>query len=162
VVNAGVTRPVERRGVSRTAAHAALREELGRRGGQADASLRANSRCHDAAGDWLAKITDRRAASTVETYSYWLDTLVLPRLGERRLSELTVARVEEFFSGLERESRAATLDDGTVTEMSRYSAGTRSTIRVVVSGILRQAVLAGAIPADPDDRPAPLRGRRRE
>lgn len=85
----GVTRRVERRGISRTAAGAALREELRRRGGRNAQRLRPNARFRDAASVWMAEIADRRTDSTIATYSYWVDTLVLPRLGELRLSELT-------------------------------------------------------------------------
>ncbi|HVL86345.1 MAG TPA: hypothetical protein VM367_18920 [Pseudonocardia sp.] len=144
----GVTRRVERRGVSRTAADAALREQLRRRGGRHAQRLRPNSRFRDAAGVWMAKIAGRRSDSTIETYSYWLNALVLPRLGELRLSEFTVARMDEFVSDLGRETHAREHDEGTGTEKPRYSASTRRTIRSVVSGILQQAVLDGAIPAN--------------
>ncbi len=145
----GVTRRVERRGASRTAADAALREQLRGRGGEHAERLRPSSRFRDAAGVWMAKIADRRADSTIQTYSHWLDSLVLPRLGEQRLSEFDTAQVDEFFSGLEREVCALAHDDGTRTEKLRYSASTRRTIRSIVSGILQQAVLDGAMPANP-------------
>jgi hypothetical protein len=97
----------------------------------------------------MAKVADHRTDSTVATYAYWLDALVLPRLGEQRLSELDTAAVDAFFIGLERETRALDHDDGTTSEKPRYSASTRRTIRSVVSGILQQAVLHGAIPVNP-------------
>ncbi|MGE3288889.1 MAG: hypothetical protein AB7J32_22695 [Pseudonocardia sp.] len=145
----GVTRRVERRGASRAAADAALREHLRRRGGRHEPGLRPSSRFHDAASVWMAKVADHRTDSTVATYAYWLDALVLPRLGEHRLSELDTAAVDAFFIDLERETRALDHDDGTTSEKPRYSASTRRTIRSVVSGILQQAVLHGAIPANP-------------
>jgi hypothetical protein len=94
----GVTRRVERRGVTRTAADAALREQLRRRGGRHAQRPRPNSRFRDAASVWMAKIADRRSDSTVETYSYRPDALVLPRLGEQRLSEFDT----EHMTGLQR------------------------------------------------------------
>lgn len=97
----------------------------------------------------MAKIADRRSDSTVETYSYWLDALVLPRLGEQRLSELDTEHMDAFFTRLERDERAVDHDNGTTSEKPRYSASTRRTIRSIVSGILQQAVLDGAIPANP-------------
>jgi len=145
----GVTRRVERRGVSRTAADAALREQLRRRGGRHAPLLRPNSRFRDAASVWMATVADRRADSTIKTYSYWLDALVLPRLGEQRLSKFDTAHVDEFFSGLERAARTIKHDDGSTSQEPRYSASTRRTIRAVVSGILQRAVLGGAIPANP-------------
>jgi hypothetical protein len=148
----GVTRRVERRGASRTAADAALREQLRRRGGRHAQRLRPNSRFRDAASVWMAKIVDRRSGSTVETYSYWLDALVLPRLGEQRLSEFDTEHMDTFFNRLEREERALDHDDGRTSQKSRYSASTRRTIRSIVSGILQQAVLDGAIPANPTRR----------
>lgn len=146
----GVTRRVERRGISRTAADAALREQLRRRGGRHGQRLRPNSRFRDAASVWMAEIADRRADSTVETYSYWLDTVVLPQIGELRLGELGLARVNEFFRGLQRDTRIRTQHDSrAITEKPWYSASTQRTIRSVVSGILQRAVLDGAIPANP-------------
>lgn len=73
---------------------------------------------------------------------------MLPRLGEQRLSKFDTAHVDEFFNGLERETRALDHDDG-ATGKQRYSAATRRTIRSIVSGILQQAVLHRAIPANP-------------
>lgn len=152
----GVTRRVERRGTSRTAADAALREQLRQRGGRHAQRLRLTSRFRDAAGVWLAKIADCRTDSTIKTYSYWLDALVLPRLGEQRLGEFDTAHLDEFFSGLEREARAIDHDDGTTTGKPRYSASTLRTIRTVVRGILQRAVLDGAIPANPTRRSLPV------
>jgi hypothetical protein len=148
----GVTRRIERQGASRTAADAALREQLRRRGGRHAQRLRPNSRFRDAVGVWMAKIAGRRSDSTIETYSYWLDALVLPRLGEQRLSEFDTAHMDAFFTGLERERRTLEHHDGTMSEKPRYSASTRRTIRSVVSGILQQAVLDWAIPANPTRR----------
>lgn len=135
----GVTRRVGRRGTSRAAADAALREQLRRRGGRHAQRLRPNSRFRDVAVVWMARVADCRADSTIETYAYWLDALVLPRLGEQRLSEFDTTHVDEFFSGLEREGRTADQDNGAATGTPRFSASTRRTIRSVVSGILSGA-----------------------
>lgn len=115
--------------------------------------LRPNCRFRDAADVWLAGITEPRADATIRTYAHWLDTVVLPQLGELRLSELNIARMVELFGGMERDTRARKQHDGRpTTEEPRHSASTRRTIRSVVSGILQRAVLDGAIPANPIPR----------
>jgi hypothetical protein len=49
---------------------------------------------------WLKKIAERRADSTLDIYTHWLDKLVLPQLGELRLAECDVANIDAFFSRL--------------------------------------------------------------
>lgn len=55
--------------------------------------LRPNSRFRDAAATYMGKISARREDSTAAAYTYWLEKLVLPQLGELRLAECDVARV---------------------------------------------------------------------
>jgi len=145
----GVTRRVERWGSSRTAAQKALQDELRQRRGERAEMLRADSRFRDAAGIWKAKIVERREDSTADIYSYWLDTLVLPQLGELRLSECDVAHMDAFFSRLERTRHTVEKGDGSTTEKPRYSASTRRTIRSIVGGIMQQAVLHQAVASNP-------------
>jgi hypothetical protein len=111
--------------------------------------LRVESRFSDAAGIWKAKIVERREDSTADIYSYWLDTLVLPQLGELRLSECDVAQMDAFFSRLERARRVVEHKDGSTSEKPRYSASTRRTIRSIVGGIMQQAVLHQAVASNP-------------
>ncbi|HEY2766448.1 MAG TPA: hypothetical protein VGJ13_20925, partial [Pseudonocardiaceae bacterium] len=145
----GVTRRVARWGSSRTAAQHALQDELRQRRGERTELLRPHSRFRDAAAVWMAKITERREDSTADTYRHWLDGLVLPQLGELRLSECDVAHIDAFFSRLEQARRTVEHEDGSVTETVRYAANTRRTIRAIVAGVLQQAVLHQAIASNP-------------
>src|SRR5436190_1957605 len=97
----GVTRHVQKSGRTKTAARLALQEELRTQRGERTEMLRPNARFRDAADLWLKKITERREDSTAEKYSYWLDKVILPALGELRLSECDIAQIDAFFSRLE-------------------------------------------------------------
>jgi integrase len=141
----GVTRRVARFASTRTAAQQALQEELRKRSGERAELLRPNSRFRDAADVWLGKIGTRREDSTLDIYRHWLDNLVLPQLGELRLSECDVAQIDAFFTRLERSPRTVRKDGST----AGYSASTRRTVRAIVSGVLQQAVLHRAIPSNP-------------
>jgi integrase len=146
----GVTRIVARWGTSRTAALKALQDALGeRRGGSQATPLQATSRVREAVDIWSAKIAERREDSTADTYRHWVDAVVLPRLGELRLHECDVGRLDAFFSELAREQIETTDSDGNTAEKLRYAANTRRTIRSIVAGVLQQAVLHGAIPTNP-------------
>src|SRR4051812_30281127 len=74
----GKTRPVERRGTSKVKAQQALQDELQSRRGERTEKLRPNSRFRDAAEIWMAKIRERRADSTADTYTSCLANHVLP------------------------------------------------------------------------------------
>ena len=145
----GVTRRIERWGTSKTAAQAALQDELRTRRGERTETLRPSSRFRDAAALWLDKIRERRADPTLDIYTHWLNKLVLPQLGELRLAECDVAQIDAFFSRLERSRRTVEQEDGSMIEKPHYAASSRRTVRSVVSGILQQAVLHRAIASDP-------------
>jgi hypothetical protein len=145
----GVTRRVARWASSRTAAQKALQDELGQRRGERIELLRPQSTFRDAATVWAAKIAERREDSTADTYRHWLDGLVLPQLAELRLHECDVARIDTFFSRLERARRTIKHDDGTTTEKIRYAANTRRTIRAIVASVMQQAVLHQAVVSNP-------------
>jgi integrase len=145
----GRTRKVERWGTSKSGAQRALQDELRTRHGQRVEVLRPHSRFRDAAEVWLQKIRERRADSTLDLYSHWLNKLVLPQLGELRLAECDVATIDAFFSRLERARVSVVQDDGTAIEKPQYAAASRRTVRSVVSGVLQQAVLHQAIPSNP-------------
>jgi len=144
----GVTRRLERWGSSRTAARTALQIELKRVRGQDSELLNPQSRFREAATLWMAKVRERREDSTADIYSHWLESLVLPYLGELRLQECDVARLDAFFSRLAAARRVVD-EDGAVTEQIRYAANTRRTIRAIVNGIMQQAVLHQAVAANP-------------
>lgn len=145
----GVTRRVARWGTSKAGAQRALQDELRTRHGERATVLRPNSRFRDAADVWLEKIRERRADSTLDLYTHWLNKLVLPQLGELRLAECDVATIDAFFSRIERARRPVVLDDGTRSEKPHYAAASRRTVRSVVSGVLQQAVLHQAIATNP-------------
>jgi hypothetical protein len=58
--------------------------------------LRPESRFRDAADIWMAKIRERRADSTADTYGNFLRNQVLPELGALRLHECDVAHLGAF------------------------------------------------------------------
>ena len=117
---------------TRTAARQALQDELRRHSGDRAEVLRPESRFREAADLWMAKIRERRADSTADTYASCLRNQVLPQLGELRLVECDVANLDAFFSGLERAHRTVQQPDGTTVEKPAHAANTRR----MVSGIL--------------------------
>jgi integrase len=145
----GVTRRVERWATSKAAAQHALQDELRGRRGERTEMLRPSSRFREAADIWMAKVRERRADSTADTYSHCLSNVVLPHLGELRLVECDVAQLDAFFSRLERARRVVEHDDGSTTEKVRYAANTRRQIRAIVGGIIQQAVLHKAMASNP-------------
>ncbi len=145
----GVTRKVERWGLSRTAAQHALQDELRQRRGERVELLRPQSMFRAAATVWGAKIAARREDSTADTYRHWLDGLVLPQLAELRLQECDVARIDAFFTRLEQARRTVVSEDGTTTDKIPYAANTRRTIRAIAGGVMQQAVLHQAVASNP-------------
>jgi integrase len=63
-----------------------------------------------------------------------MDTVVLPALGQLRIHECDVARLDAYFTDLQRRG---------------YAANTRRTLRAIVSGTMQQAVLHRAAPGNP-------------
>jgi integrase len=145
----GVTRKMERAGRTRTAARQALQDELRRARGERTEVLRPESRFREAADLWMAKIRERRADSTADTYASCLRNQVLPQLGELRLFECDVAHLDAFFSRLERARKVVELPDGTTFEKPQLAANTRRMVRAIVGGVMQQAVLHQAIAANP-------------
>jgi hypothetical protein len=76
----------------------ALQDELRTLRGERAEVLRPESRFRDAATIYIGKVTARREDSTTDVYSYWLEKLVLPQLGELRLGECDVAQMDAFFA----------------------------------------------------------------
>lgn len=87
----GVTVRVERWASSKTAATHNLQDELRNRAGERTTMLSASSRFADAVEIYLVKIADRREDSAYDLYRYWMDTVVLPALGQLRIHECDVA-----------------------------------------------------------------------
>jgi len=130
----GETVRVERWGSSKTAATHNLQDELRTRAGERTTMLSAASRFADAAEIYLVKIADRREASTYDLYQYWTDTVLLPALGQLRIHECDAARLDAYFTDLQRRG---------------YAANTRRTLRTIVSGAMQQAVLHRAALGNP-------------
>jgi len=145
----GVTRKLERWGGTKTAALASLQDELQQHRGERTVTLRPTSRFREATDIWIAKIHERRACSSAGTYESWLKNVVRLQLDEVLLRECDVAVLDDFFRRLERDQTDVVADDGAVTQVPRYAANSRRTVRSIVSGILQQAVLHQAIPTNP-------------
>ena len=134
----GVTRPLERHGRSKTAALAALQDEIRSRVGAPAAPLRPHHTFERAADIWLAKLDAQvaegtRAATTADTYRQRLRSVILPAMGQWRLRECTVPQLDAFFTEL-----AAT-----------QGPQSRKTVRTVVSLVLRVAVQHEALRDNP-------------
>jgi len=146
----GTTRRVVRWAPSKNAASKALQDALKERGGASQAmALGQHSRFREGAEVWFAKIEERRADSTADTYANCLKKQVLPKLGELRLVECTVARLDIFFADLEQARKTVKHRDGTVEEKPAHAANTRRMIRAIVSGVMQQAVLNQVIATNP-------------
>lgn len=143
----GVTRLVQRVGRSQTAALAALQDDIRKRIGSPANPLRPTDTFERAANLWLVKLDAQvaegvRAATTADTYRQRLHSVILPAMGQWRLRECTVPRLDAFFTGL-----AAT-----------QGAQSRKTVRTVVSLILRFAVQHEAIVDNPVRHLDPIEG----
>ncbi|MDQ2709129.1 MAG: site-specific integrase [Actinomycetota bacterium] len=145
----GVTRQLQRWGDTRTAAQDGLQAAIRERRGTETQPLRATSKFREALAVWAAKIAERREDSTADTYRHWVDKVVLPQLGELRLHECDVARLDGFFGELARARVEVEQPDGSSAMEPRYAANTRRTIRTIVSGVMQQAVLHKAIASNP-------------
>lgn len=135
----GVTRKVERTGPSATAAKNRLREHLRDRAQQGPREgLNGDSRLREAAELWMSRVEQlvtlgQRSPNTAQLYRITLDSHVLPALGELRLREVTVPRLDHVIQTMQ-------LHKGTAT--AKVS-------RTVLSGLLGLAVRYGAIPSNP-------------
>ncbi len=143
----GVTRRLEARGRSETAARNALQAVIKDRRGVGDDKLRPSSRFREAAQLWLAKVPARRSGSTRDAYRRRLDAVVLPALGELRLRECTPAQMDAFMVALEERG---------------LSANYRSAIRGVVREVCKLAVMHGVLAANPVDALSRIEGHRKQ
>jgi integrase len=135
----GVTRKVERTAPTEAVAKNRLREDLRDRARQGSRdNLSGDSRFSIAAQEWIASV-DRlvaqqlRSPNTAQLYRLNLTKYVLPALGELRLREMSVPRVDRVVQTLHLHKGAATA----------------KIARTVVSGVLGLAVRHGAIPFNP-------------
>jgi len=143
----GVTRRVEATAWSHTAALQALQGALRSRTGARSGELRPSSRFSEAAELWMGKVEARRSGSTRDAYRRRLDAVVLPALGELRLQECTVGRLDAFMNTLERRG---------------FSANYRSAIRGVLREVLKTAVAHEALASNPVDHLEHIEGERKQ
>ncbi|TDD47724.1 tyrosine-type recombinase/integrase [Saccharopolyspora elongata] len=111
------------------------------------ARLTVDFRFRDVAEVWLGKVAQRRAATTRDTYEQTLKSVVLDRIGDLRLREISIPVLEEFFEKLEA--------DG-------YSASYRRSVRTTVRGTLQVAVRYGLLGSNPVREVSPIEGRPRK
>jgi len=135
----GVTRKVERFGTTEASAKNRLREDLRDRGQQgARDGLNGDSRFRAAADEWVSAVEHLaaqglRSPNTVQLYRLNLNVHVLPALGELRLREITVPRLDRVIQ----------------TVQLHKGSATAKIARTVISGVLGLAVRHGAIPSNP-------------
>lgn len=134
----GKRRQVRREARTKSAANKALQDALADRPGFGDSGIDRDSRVRVVADAWLAYIAKQVDAGELAPNTHRLYTVVhrnhvLPALGDLRLREATVARIDDFLTALR----------------SRRSASTARTARAVVSGIMGFAVRAGALSQNP-------------
>jgi integrase len=134
----GVTRLIERYGSTKTNALTALQDEIRSRAGSPKSPLRPEHTFARAAEMWLAKLDAQvaegtRAVTTADTYRQRLNSVLLPAMGQWRLHECTVPRVDILFTDLAKSQGPQS----------------RKTIRTVLSLVFRLAVQHEAMPDNP-------------
>lgn len=130
----GITRQVERWGLTPVKAEKALQNAFKERRGKSGTQLKDSSKIQDVAKQWIAQVEKKRAGTTYDTYSGYLRNVVIPELGGLHLKECSVARLEDLMDDLEEQG---------------YSAEARRSVRSVLSGVLGLAVRYGLIDANP-------------
>lgn len=121
----GVTRPVERWGPTKAKAKRNLQDELDGRVSKGTGKLTENSRISDAAELYLKKIRKTCVGTTYDGYACHVRNHVVPALGQLRIPECTVSRLEDMFDDL--------ADSG-------LALSSRQVIRAVTGGVLQVAV----------------------
>lgn len=131
----GKTRPMERQGPTEDKALRRLRKAIRDLNDSPKAvTLTKTSRYKDLADPWLAQVKSRSSKTTVQTYTSVLNRIVLKRVGDLQLPEITTATLEDLFDELEEEG---------------FSAAYRRNIRTVIRGPLGYALRRGLISSNP-------------
>lgn len=128
----GVTRQVERTGATKGAARAALTAYLSERTAPSGDAITGESRLSEVAEVWFAERTDL-ATNTVRRYRDALEDHILPGVGNLRVREATVSRLDRFVKA--------------VTEQT--GAPTAKLCSSVLSGVMGLAVRHGAARTNP-------------
>lgn len=138
----GVTRRVQRTGLTQAAARNNLLSSLQeRRHSSGGSVLSADSSFREAAELWLSGIVHAAdvgdlSPNTAQLYALQLRNHVLPALGSLRLREVGVGRLDDFLRRLQRTSGVSTT----------------KTCRTVVSGVMGLAVRHEAVQYNPVGR----------
>lgn len=141
----GKTKPIERSGSTEAKAKRALRDALAKLT-ERKSTLTSQSKFRDVATAWLEQVkkNPERADTTHDRYHATLKNLVLDRIGDLRLPELTIGTLEELFSEY--------ADEG-------HSANYRRSARTVIRGPLSLAVRRELIDANPVRELSPIEGK---
>ena len=130
----GVTRKMQRQGATAAQAERELVKAMKERLAPASDDLTRESRLKLVASKWMLEMEARDlAAGTIRQYRGSIERHILPGLGEVRLAEATVPRVDRFLKSLTHSS----------------GAGAARTARVVLGGMFGLAARHGAIDANP-------------
>ncbi|SDS57531.1 site-specific integrase [Actinopolymorpha singaporensis] len=131
----GVVRIVERRGRSKEQARNRLREAVRDRvRADAGSEIRPDTRLSDLAELWFAEVSDMdRSPTTLELYRQQLDKRIIPALGNLRIREATVSRVDRFV-------KSVRLNPGP---------STAKTVRTILSGMFGLAARHEALTHNP-------------
>ncbi len=143
----GVTRKMQRSGRTGAEAERNLVAAMKARLAPSSDDLTRESRLRDLAEAWYAESASEGnlAQGSLNTYRRSIDTIVLKGLGEVRLHEATVPRVDRFLKAV----------------TARNGAAQARTARVVLKGMFDLAVRHGAIAINPASAAAPVRTKRK-
>lgn len=135
----GTTRPVERLGSSKQGARSALLDALKeRRRTSSEADISPETKVKDLVSLWVKGIekkveAGKRSPGTLRTYKVYVDTVVIPRLGELSVREVSVGRVDAVIQGV----------------LADKGAGAAKTTRAVISGAMALAARHDAVDSNP-------------
>ncbi|WP_435582342.1 site-specific integrase [Amycolatopsis thermoflava] len=134
----GKTRPVERTGKTQGKAAQRLRNAIREWTGSTSGEVTRETKLKDLAVIWMQQVEDEveqgeKSPNTATTYRSILDRHVLPGLGELRVREATVSRIDRFLAAL----------------LRNVGSSSAKTARTVLSGMLGLAARYDAITSNP-------------
>lgn len=142
----GHTRQMERQGTSEKKSENNLKKALAAVLGGKEGKITASSRFHVVAEEWLKLVLERQTGTTYDRYKGRYENHLKAPLGELLIRECTPKRLNEVFREMERAGQ---------------SAGNRRAIKVVLNGILQEAINQGALETNPARAMERIKGRRR-
>ncbi|NMO93116.1 tyrosine recombinase XerC [Actinomycetospora sp. TBRC 11914] len=129
----GVVRTVKRSGKTKAAAERNLKKAIQDRQPNSGSPVTGDTKVAALVELFLEETKRRRRGTTYDTYAFHAHHTVVPALGQLRIREATVARLDGFFRTCE----------------GHLSPNTVRSIRTVVSGSFSYAARLGAIPTNP-------------